>query len=124
MNNESTDKYIMQDNGILLTFTKNGWLHREAGPAIFWKSNTQYLNLGDEHLYTVEKTTIPKKTEDNLNSSTPARDTTQVFYMLNGSPFSKEDFDLEVKKIRAERMQNELNEELPVTSTNIKKQKI
>lgn len=122
---ENKDEYIMEDNGFTLVFLKNGVIHREDGPAMLWKHNSKiehYLNLGDEHLYTIKKTkTYQKKV---WKDSQQRKHNDDIFYFLDGRPLPKDDFELELKKIQIERIKSELNNELSTQQTNYKQSKI
>jgi hypothetical protein len=124
MNQQTKDEYTINDNGVTLLFLKNGFLHREAGPAIFWKMNEKYSNLVDEHLYTIKKIELTSEQEEKWKDSEVLVFKDNVFYMLDGRPFPKEEFDLEVKKIQTERMKKELTIELPENQSHTKKTKL
>jgi hypothetical protein len=119
------DEYIVEDDGLTLKFLKNGFIHREAGPAMFWKSNTQYLNLGDEHLYVVKHIELDEQRKKKWLDPNFTQQQKTVYYILDGRPFMEDEFYLEVKKIQAERMQKELDNELKkIDADNNKKHKI
>jgi len=121
-----TDEYIITDNGIIFFFLKNGYLHREDGPAILLKGNNNiddFLTPDEKEIYTIKpmEENQEKPPQHHVNY---LKYNQNPFYMLDGHPFSKEEFDLEVKKIQTERMQNQLNKELVTKTANIKKTKI
>jgi hypothetical protein len=118
------DEYIIEDDGLTLKFLKNGFIHREAGPAMFWKSNNQYLSLGDEHLYVVKHFELDENTKRKWLDPSFTQQQKTAYYFLDGRPIFQDEFHLKVKKIQAERMQKELNNELSNTKNNSKKTKI
>ncbi len=120
------DEYIIEDNNYVIRFFRNGLLHREAGPAIFYKKyESQHLNLGDEHLYVIKKVETTQEEKEKWGSPYDHKyKESMAIYMIYGKPFIKENFDLEIKKIQAERMQEQLNKELLTNKDKIKKTKI
>jgi hypothetical protein len=66
------DKYILQDNGFNYAFMKNGQLHREIGPALFWKDNKKVedlLNLADKNLYTLQYKDLNDEEKDSYRTA-------------------------------------------------------
>lgn len=115
-------------------FYKNGLLHREVGPAVLLEEledKSPFLNLGDEHLYTVEilESGSPKDYKEArlfertylANLSYSVDSIIVLYHYLNGKPYTKKRF--EEIKVKLD-VKNELDKELPITETTNKKMKI
>jgi len=125
------DKYVVKKclsgRGALF-FYKNDLLHREAGPAIIMSPPiSPNLNLGDEHLYTIEflsETQPPQYVRSKLIKLVGAgisKFVTAIYY-LEGQPYTKEDF--EKLKAKIDLKENLFNELLINESQNNNKTKI
>jgi hypothetical protein len=111
-------------------FYKNGLLHRELGPAIVTLANRDdLLNLGDEYLY--KEISIDSKFPNDyipiyiLENQCINDRMTQVYsiavYYLNGQAYSKKEFN--EAKIKLD-LKKELDKELNIVQSNIKKTKV
>lgn len=116
--------YIVEDNGYILTFKKNGVIHREAGPAVFWTINTntkKYLNLEDKYLYKIKVKELSLKEQDFWATSMYFGNMNDVSYYLNGTMYEKDEFDNILKR---KNLNDELKRELIIKPNLTKKLKI
>lgn len=110
------NKYIIKFDGVKYHYFKNGWLHRENGPAIFWAVNADmYLDLDDKNLYTLKNV--------ELDTSYGFTHHTANFY-LDGLQYSEVQFNQIIKKRNAEKLQKELSNQLKINAINNKKIKV
>jgi hypothetical protein len=125
MNNK--DEYIMEDNGFILTFLKNGLKHREAGPALFWRANKdkiKLLSLGDESLYEHKHIELESDRIDFYRRSEEMVNLDTVYYYLEDKSYEKDKFDLRIKEKEAEELFQELNKNQPEIQAQVKKPKL
>lgn len=124
MENNNQDQYIITDDGYLISFYLNGKYHREAGPASFWKEDEdKYINLGDEHLYTVVYSTLSQEEAQDMDGMKGWSRHVALYY-LNGINYDKDEFDCEIIKRNAEQLEKELNKSSIDNKLNIKNLKI
>lgn len=123
----SQDEYIIEDDGFTLTFFKNGILHREVGPALFWKTNKnkdKFLNLGDEHLYILKHIELDSEKRQSYMRAEEIVDLNTVYYYLDGKVYEKSQFNLMIKKKEAEELLQELNKNKHEVQVQTKKSKL
>jgi hypothetical protein len=118
------DKYILQDNGFNYAFMKNGQLHREIGPALFWKDNKKVedlLNLADKNLYTLQYKDLNDEEKDSYRTARIVFSRDTVHYHIEGVKYSEENF---YSFVKAQNLQKELEGELPIWEIKEKKTKV
>jgi nitrous oxide reductase len=116
--------YIIEDNGYILTFKKDGVIHRDAGPAVFWtksKKTKNYLNLEDKNLYKIKIKELSPKEQDFWMVSMFHRNMEEVSYYLDGNMYSEEEFTNILKR---KSLSDQLEKELPIRKNLTKKLKI
>ena len=116
--------YIIEDNGYILTFKKDGVIHRDAGPAVFWTKNKKtknYLNLNDKNLYKIKIKELSPKEQDFWSISMFHGNMEDVSYYLDGTMYSEEEFDTILKR---KNLSDQLQKELPIKQVTTKVLKI
>jgi hypothetical protein len=120
MNNK--DEYIIEDNGINLIFKKNGLNHREAGPAIIWKTCTdKYPNAEEQKLYKTVIKDLKIEKKDFLHISNFTTHIIRSTYYLEGQHYTEEEFYKRKAKLD---LKNELCKDLPITDSDTRRTKV
>jgi len=124
------DQYIVKkcsDGRGIFFYYKNDKLHREAGPAIVYRSNRRkFITLIDEDLYKQEVIleNVPENYETNHIVENPVGlcpEITVAVYYLEGEPYTKNDFE-KLKTIID--LNKELGNELPQNNMNSQNTKV
>lgn len=110
------DEYIIENNGLSLTYLKNEKIHREVGPAMFFIEDKHKYNIEeDKHLY--EEIKCEFSLYSDIVMTLQANSMNLEQYYLDGVEYSKEEFNIIM-------LEKELNKELPEKEFKTKKLKI
>jgi hypothetical protein len=113
------DEYVVNKLGIFVCYYKNGKLHREVGPAIYFSNDShKYTNLEDQELYKrgiVNAGSLPSSVVFNMNKNN------DPYYYLEGVSYTENEFKsmLDKKNLKLE-LDNDLNQNTKEQSRGLK----
>jgi hypothetical protein len=108
------DEYTIEDNGFTLSYFRNGFLHREDGPAIFWKEKMdEYFYFSPNISYNFKYKDLTVEQKKKAEALKEIADLNAVLYYLEGFKYDEIDY-----------LNRDLNKTLPINEIKIKKIKI